>query len=62
MSPRSTLIDLEVVLVRETEKAWLVRGLDSGREAWIPKSQAELDLEEDVLTLPEALAIEKELV
>jgi len=55
----SDLIDIEVVLKHETELAWLV---DDGDEkpVWIPKSQAEFDGE--TLTLPEWLALEKELI
>ncbi len=55
----SDLIDIEVILKHETDSAWLV---DDGDEkpVWIPKSQAEFDGE--ILTLPEWLAMEKELI
>jgi hypothetical protein len=53
------LIDLNVTVLDSREKAWLVETED-GQEAWVPKSQAELD--DDVLTLPEWLAIEKGLI
>lgn len=59
----SKLVDLEVELRHETDKAWLI--YDGKIEQWIPKSQAELDLKSDVrgtLTLPEWLAKEKELI
>lgn len=55
------LVDCAVQLHAETEKAWLVS--DTGERAdavWVPKSQAEL--EDGVLTLPEWLAKEKELI
>ena len=55
----SDLVDVEVILKHETESAWLV---DDGDEdpVWIPKSQAEFDGK--ILTLPEWLAMEKELI
>jgi hypothetical protein len=53
------LIDLKVEVLKSTEKAWFVETED-GLEAWVPKSQAELD--DDVLTLPEWLAIDKGLI
>ena len=55
----SDLIDIEVVLKHETELAWLVDDGDV-KPVWIPKSQAEFDGE--TLTLPEWLALEKELI
>lgn len=58
---KSDLIDCAVHLHTETEKAWLVS--DTGVRAdavWVPKSQAEL--EDGVLTLPEWLAKEKDLI
>lgn len=53
------IVDIEVFLVRETDAAWL---LDDGDEkpVWIAKSQAEFDGE--ILSLPEWLAMEKELI
>ncbi len=65
---RSKLVDIEVELVHETDMAWLVRNIEDDPEAydpvWIPKSRGELSINDDTLTLtiPESLAIEKELV
>lgn len=62
---RSDLVDLAVVLKRETDKAWCV---DAGGSAdvWLPKSQCELERggagRADTLTLPEWLAKEKGLI
>lgn len=60
---QSDLIDLSVLFVRETEKAWCV---DAGgkKDVWLPKSQCQLErgVRVDTLTLPEWLAKEKELI
>jgi hypothetical protein len=55
----SDLIEIAVILVGESEKAWKV---DAGGEkpAWLPKSQCEF--EDGTLTLPEWLAKEKGLI
>ena len=61
---KSDLIDIAAELRAETDKAWLI--FDGGREAWIPKSQAELTEQEigpfQVWTMPEWLAKEKGLI
>ena len=60
---KSTLIDCAVQLHHETEKAWLVS--DSGerdKAVWIPKSQAEFDEADSVMTLPQWLAKDKGLI
>lgn len=58
------IVDLEVDIKGRTAKAILVH--DGDREAWLPKSQIEFHWDDTkhcyVVTLPEALAIEKELV
>lgn len=63
---RSDLVDLAVVLKRETEKAYCV---DAGGRAdvWVPKSQCELERADrpgktDTLTVSEWLAKEKGLI
>lgn len=61
--PHSTLSDITVQLVHETEKAWLVD--DGSRKEWIPKSAGEMDLNKDgtyCLTIPEWLAKERGLI
>lgn len=55
---RSDLVDLELILLCETPRAYLVEG-DFGK-AWLPKSQVERD--GYVFTMPRWLAEEKELV
>ena len=47
-------------LVRETDRALLMR-ID-GVDVWLPKVCTWLDADEKVLTIPESLAVEKELV
>lgn len=65
VSGRSDLVDISVVLLRETDKAWHV---DHGGDApaWIPKSQAELERDQNgktwTLTCPEWLATDKEMI
>ena len=56
---KSDLVDIEARLVHETKKALL---LDVGNDdpVWFPKSSCEFDGK--MLTLPECLAIEKEVV
>lgn len=62
---KSNLVDLSVVLLRETDKAWQV---DYGENvpAWVPKSQAELERDSNgktwTLTCPEWLATEKGMI
>lgn len=43
----------------ETKKAWLV--VMDERELWFPKSQCEINVKNKIITVPEWLAIEKEL-
>ncbi len=63
---KSDLIDISVFLHHETQGAVLVS--DDGelqKAKWIPKSQCEIERQPGgtvILTLPEWLAIEKELV
>lgn len=62
MSGRSDLVDITVELRRETEKAWLI--FDGTKEAWLPKSQAEIERagKAYTATMPEWLAKEKGLI
>lgn len=58
---KKIIIDLDPVhFIHSTEKAWLLEY--DGKEFWVPKSQVEYDREEEVLSIPEWLAIENELV
>jgi hypothetical protein len=61
---RSNLIDIDVEIVRETEKAVLVQSFLRD-EVWLPKSLIEIERRRDglaTITLSERLAIEKGLV
>ncbi len=57
------LHDLECMLVHETERAVLVT-VDGKHKAWLPRSAIEIDSSSGctIVTAPEALLIEKELV
>jgi hypothetical protein len=67
-SMRSDLIDLAVVVRRETDKAWGIEDADkAGGIIWLPKSQCEIEIEDAVkkvgtLTCPEWLAKERGLI
>ena len=53
------LLDLEVdEPITETFYAWLF--MIDGRKVWVPKSQCEYD--DGILTIPEWLAVEKDIV
>lgn len=62
------LADIEVTVMHETEKAWLLSPSGSKEDAaWVPKSigeMADLDPRTKIgtVTLPEWMAIEKGLV
>jgi hypothetical protein len=47
-------------IVRETEKAYLIDF--GGKEVWLPKSIIEVDIDTMTVTMPERIAIEKEIV
>jgi hypothetical protein len=59
MSNKQRLVDLELEVKHETEKAWLVT--DGEREVWLPKSLVENN-EDGTFTMPEYLAQDKELI
>lgn len=58
---KSDVIDLEARLIRETPAARL---FDFGTDdpVWLPKSAHEWDDTDNTVTLPERLAIQKEIV
>lgn len=61
---KDNLVDIEVEILSETDKAWRVH--DGVRAVWVPKSQVEIELTHGsnrlvVLTMPEWLAVDKEL-
>ena len=60
------LTDIDVQLLHQTDKAWLVTDSEPGSAVWIPKSQAELSETAIAgiytVTLPEWLAQEKGLI
>jgi len=58
---KSDLVDLEVVVRRETAAAWGIEDADDPKNLiWLPKSQCEI--EDGILTCPEWLAQEKGLI
>lgn len=70
---RRRLTDIEVRVIHQTDAAWLVESLITGREAWVPKSVADLEFDmndpiittgarANTLTMPEYMAEEKELI
>ena len=54
------LVDLAGSIRYETEKAFLFH--DGTKTVWLPKSQCEWDEASRIMTLPEWLALEKELI
>ena len=61
MSERLT--DIACMLKHETKAAWLVN--DGDKDVWLPKSQCEVEMGKGtdcIVTLPEWLAKEKELL
>lgn len=64
---RSNIVDVEVQLLRETEKAVQVSPVGTSAEAvWLPRSQIEIAPAErgtlHIVTLPDWLANEKGLI
>ena len=57
---RSNLVDIDVVLVHSTDKAYLIKYDEDKEPVWVPKSLSEYA--NGVLTLPEPVAIEKGLI
>jgi hypothetical protein len=62
MASHRELVDIsgELCSPFETEKAY--HFYDGQREVWLPKSQCEWDDRAKVMTMPEWLAMEKELI
>lgn len=63
MRKNNPIIDLEGVIHHQTERAVLF-SIDGERDhaTWLPRSQIEIHDDDGVISLPERLAIEKELV
>lgn len=62
---RHNIITIDVRLVSETAKAYLVESTDTGKQSWVPKSAVELERTGHTLCslqIEEELAIDKELV
>lgn len=60
---KSDLVDVECQVKRESDKAFLIH--DGRREAWLPKSQVEIEYRVGhltIVTMPEWLALEKGLI
>lgn len=61
---KSDLLDLELIVVRETAKAIFVKDTELSDGVWLPKSQLQVDAGATGVTLvsmPQWLAIEKGL-
>ena len=61
-----SLVEVAVIVKRETDKAFCVT-VDDKRQVWLPKSQVEWHIDDTktnsgVMVMPEWLAIDKELV
>lgn len=64
---RSDLVDFEVVIFHETEKAWLVESMISApKRVWVPKSLCEVSDRKPpaagTMTMSESMAVDKGLV
>ncbi len=59
---KSDLIDLAVVIIRETDKAYGVTEDEDGEIIWLPKSQVEWDEDSTTMAMPEWLAKDKGLI
>ena len=63
---KSNLIDIEVCVWHETEKAILVSEDEDSERVWLPLSQIEVDHGTSqgyaTITLPEHLALDKNLI
>ncbi len=63
---KSDLVDVECLLLRETDKAYgVANNLGKGKPSevvWLPKSQVEWDSDAKIMTVPEWLAAEKALI
>lgn len=59
---RERIVDIEVEVRAKTDRG--VKVFDGTREVWLPLSQVEIHKEKDktIASMPEWLAIEKELV
>jgi hypothetical protein len=54
------IIGIDVILKHQTGSAYLVESVDTGKEAWVPKSVSEYA--DGELQLKESLALEKGLI
>lgn len=60
VSGRSDLIEIACTFIHQTDGAVLIH--DGARRVWLPKSAIEIDRAAGTVTLPESLALEKELI
>lgn len=60
-SGRSDLIDVDVDLIHETDRAWLF-STDGENRIWVPKTLGEYDEDGKQVALPRRIAEEKGLV
>lgn len=67
MKRHHDIVEVQVTLIHETEKAYLFDTGAIGRDgkpvhAWVPKSQCEFDPDTGVVQMPESIAEEKGLI
>jgi hypothetical protein len=58
---KSSLVDIDAVLVHQTEKAYFVH-TENKNGVWLPKSMCEYNADDKTVTMEESFAIEKELI
>lgn len=57
---KSSLVDIDVILVHQTEKAYFFHVGD--KSVWLPKSMCEYNADDKTVTMEESFAMEKELI
>jgi len=56
--PEYSYLEFECVL-KQSDKAWLIRFPNNAGQAWFPKSQCKVDMRERILSIPDWLRNEK---
>lgn len=62
---KSNVMDLEVIIAHQTDKAVLVKEYEQDKGTWLPLSQVEVDGDVGdygTVTIPEWLALDKGLI
>lgn len=62
MKKKDKLVDLKFnQIVHSTDLAWLIEFEHDKEAIWIPKSQCEVDEDDNIVTMRETVAVEKEI-